>query len=391
MEAIFESLQREFCPPLDSSLLAALLADIDLDDAPVDANPQIAALRSTLIELAAHADESQGLDDFSCSDETSSVPDFCTSTTTTTTSDFSGAPFNSPLAFLQAALPHIPRERLVQAVETAADEPDMWELISFLLSEETARELSERDLDAGELAPLDGVWAPVPASKKGKPKKKPARAATIALTDVRQQQHHRPVLARSRTDIVDDPWTQLASLASHLAALLPPHPPTLFQSFFHAPAHAHTPYAALCAALASIAPPPTAEAEAETTTSSALFHLLDALLPAYPLLPPAHLVADAELALAAAHGRPEDAFELVRVLRDLDAGALGGVYHAPAPASPVSLPSPLPFALAAPLPTGPAPTPPPPNLKLKPPLPPSASAAPGGWQPVPVRLHRCVH
>ncbi|KAJ7483194.1 hypothetical protein FB451DRAFT_1233660 [Mycena latifolia] len=199
---------------------------------------------------------------------------------------------------------------------------------------------------------------------------------------------------------MDDPWTHLASLAEHLAALLPPHPPARFLSFFHAP-EARTPYEALCTALASISSSPSSSsAEAAGMEDgdediAALFPLLDALLPAYPALPPAVLMADAERALAAARGRPSDAFELVHVLRALDDGVLGGVYHSPV-TSPLTSPVTSPFtspitspttSAQARLPTGPGPTPPPP--KLKPPLP-APPRNPGGWQPVPARRRRTV-
>ncbi|KAF8166564.1 hypothetical protein K438DRAFT_1856968 [Mycena galopus ATCC 62051] len=421
MDALFESLQREFCPPLDSSLLAALLADINLDAPEHSKQSQIAGLRNTLIELSVHAEQgtSDALD-FSYSDETSSsAPDFCTTTTTTSASDFSGgsarsgsAPFNSPLGFLQAALPHITTERLLRALaeEDAPDDAlDMWEIISAILSEETEKEMRERDLDEEDMnAMAEVAWETVETKRVArKAKKKKAATSKITVSDVRQQQHVREA-ARSRSSGIEDPWAQLASLSTHIAQLLPPHTPSFFLSFFHSPKHASTPYAALCAALTAISSSPPDEPDAQHTTT--LFHLLDMLLPAYTLSPDV-LVADVELALNAAQGRGEDAFELVRVLRDLDADALSGtyemgVYHAPilSPTSPLSpsssafptqaqvqktysnsnsAPRPNPArALSVPLPTGPAATPPPPNLKL-PPGPSGKSS--GGWQAVPAR------
>ncbi|KAJ7092027.1 hypothetical protein B0H15DRAFT_948219 [Mycena belliarum] len=48
--------QAEFCPPPDTSLVA-LLAGLDLDAGPLTPPPpQLAALRSTILELALHAD-----------------------------------------------------------------------------------------------------------------------------------------------------------------------------------------------------------------------------------------------------------------------------------------------------------------------------------------------
>ncbi|KAJ6616952.1 hypothetical protein B0H10DRAFT_2034899 [Mycena sp. CBHHK59/15] len=411
MDAIFELLQREFCPPLDSSLLAALLADIDpvtLTDPPSTSDPHIAALRSTLIQLAAHADEARDeLFDWSNSDETET--DFCTTTTTTATTSASdssaGTPraaFASPLGFLQAALPHIPRAALVQALADANvhdedDAVDIWAVVAGLLDAEAARELQERDLDADEVAELqaEAAWATVePRKPKGKGKRKankPAGTIRITLSDVRQQQH---VVAPIGPRSVDhDPWAQLASLATHVASLLPPHPPAYFLSFFHSPEHAWTPYAALCAALTALSLRIDAE-DPDTQDTTTLFALLDALLPAYSALDPARLLADAERALAAAQGRAEDAFELVRVLRDLDADAAEqhviGVFHALPPATSRSSPtsprtaSPISPRVPTRLPTGPAPTPPPP-LPARSASAPSERANGGGWHAVPTR------
>ncbi|KAJ7498013.1 hypothetical protein B0H11DRAFT_1998295 [Mycena galericulata] len=384
MDTVFESLEREFCPPLDSSLLAALLADVDLDS-PDD----ISSLRSMLIELAVHADESQGLEDFSCSDETCSSPDFCTTATTTSASEFSRTSFNSPLGFLQAALPDIPVERLVKAlsdVDAADEELDMWDIISTILSEETEKEMRERDLDEDEMA-TEASWETVELKKPGrKPKKKSTRGSKITISDVRQQQHVRAGPSRPR---VDDPWAQLTSLSTHVATFLPPTPASFFQSFFHSPAHARTPYDALCAALSAIctSSPP----DSHTST---LFNVLDLLLPSYDALDEdgrTRLIADIELSLNAAQGRGEDAFELVKVLRDLDSDAVDGhfemgVYHSPtlSPSSEI-MPTPL-SAASVKLPAGPAPTPPP---KLKPPLASLAAArgkpSPFQWQAVPPR------
>ncbi|KAF7317732.1 Smr domain-containing protein [Mycena kentingensis (nom. inval.)] len=364
---IFDSLQREFCPPLDTSLLAALLADIDLDVP--STSTHIAQLRKNLLLLAEQAD----FEDLSCSDD-SAVPDFCTSTTTTTTTTTSelSTSFNSPLGFLIATMPHIPIERLRQALEAAevvgdADEIDMWEVIATLLSEETERDMRERDLDEGEIRAAEKTaWETVEPKKTGRKGKKPAKK--ITLSDVRQQQHVRPAPAQ-RPAQIDDPWAQLTSISTHIAQLLPPHEPKYFQSYFHSPEHASTPYNALCAALAAITPPNADD------THRALYHLLDVLLPSYEELDEdgrTRLFADIELALGAAHGRGEDAFEIVKVLRDLDTDATEGrfeigVFHTQAPSKS--------------LPEGPAPTPPPPPKLARAATVPAAS--PSGSKPSP--------
>ncbi|KAJ7027951.1 hypothetical protein C8F04DRAFT_1222862 [Mycena alexandri] len=459
MDAIFESLQREFCPPLDSSLVAALLADIVVDSSSTDvsADPQIVALRSILIELAVHADEEAvPTEDDVYHDETtsgSSVPDFCTTTSASTTSasDLSGgsrrsaaalaaSSFNSPLGFLQAALPHIPAERLRRAFASSSSadqddddtesELDMWELISALLSEETEKEMRERDLDEEELSALElaaaAPWETVETKRATgrKTKAKSKIKGKIALSDVRQQQHiastnsNSFVRRRTTTDGLD-PWAQLVSLSTHIARFLPPHPPAFFQSYFHMPQYA-APYDALCAALYSIsgAAINSADDGDNLEHTATLFGLLDVLLPAYSSNSTSSteaLITDVHLALKAAQGRGEDAFELVRVLRDLDddreSGVWGvGVYH-----SPVTSPSGSPFSekstpwgaatlnggrgisrgastsgtsTSRTLPAGPAPTPPPPNLLRSPP--PGLTNKPKNdnayqWQAVPPR------
>ncbi|KAJ7095480.1 hypothetical protein C8R43DRAFT_1049390 [Mycena crocata] len=361
-----------------------------------------------LIELAAHADESsqlERLDDFSCSDETSSCPDFCTTATMTSVSDLSGgsmqSSFNSPLGFLKAALPHIPAERLVSAlsvVDAADEELDMWEIISTILSEEMEKEMRERDLDEEDMKELgtEAAWETVESKRVArKTKKKSTKGNKITISDVRQQQHAtvRSGPSRARTD---DPWAQLASLSTHIATFLPPHPVSFFQSFFHSPQHARTPYNALCAALSAIctSSPPDSDSHIDT-----LFNLLDMILPSYDDLDEdgrTRLIADIELSLNAAQGRGEDAFELVKVLRDLDSDAAEGHYEIGVFHSPLNSPALSPTSetvshlldgsAAAKLPMGPAPTPPP---KLKPPISTSVTGrgkpSPFQWQAVPPR------
>ncbi|KAJ6538809.1 hypothetical protein DFH09DRAFT_1090249 [Mycena vulgaris] len=149
------------------------------------------------------------------------------------------------LVFLQAALPHLPAGALVRALADAdADvKPNMWELICALLSDDTARKLCERDFNAAEAE----LTLPAASTGKQKKKRKLCRMGTmLALSDMRQQQHH-PARPRSaaRTDTGGNLWTQLTSLVTHLTELLPPHPPALFLSFFHALARCPTPRSAL--------------------------------------------------------------------------------------------------------------------------------------------------
>ncbi|KAH7924162.1 hypothetical protein BV22DRAFT_1067358 [Leucogyrophana mollusca] len=413
MDSLYDRLQAEFCPPLDSSLLAALIAELE----PGDVQPnQLESLRATLRELANHAEqvEQELSDEFEAvrlssqyitTDDSCSTPDFFGGDTPTssTASDASAHSFSSPLGFLQAALPHIPSDRLRIALDGASsgdsDDVDMESVVEGILTSEYLRELEERGLEGLESADSygeDPVWETASPKRKtpvnGKvAKKKNARGKTITLVDIRQKQHNPP----SSTPIsAPDPWTQLSSLSSHVATLLPPHPPSFFQSYFHSPEHA-TPAAALRAALSSIADSGPPLSPSDSSSPAVLFALLDVLRssPAYDLLDSEQrstLYSDAQLTLAATHGRADDAIDVVWLLHELDSdsdsGALQmGVYHLPSPASP-TLPHPKPPALT--LPAGPPPIQPPPTSKRKSPAPsPSARKPPNPfeWHAVPAR------
>ncbi|KAF8999128.1 hypothetical protein BDQ17DRAFT_1361382 [Cyathus striatus] len=384
---LFDILKREFCPPLDTSLLTALVADIETDAEGNLRSPspvEISRLRATLKELAAQAD-SQVSDDLSelqlTDDTTTSVsqytPDLyngrtgtsCTTASTcesyndTTSSSGSGSgsgsppqPFSTPLGFLQAALPNVRTRTLKQGLKEAERsggerDLDIWEVIAGILSKESIRELAERGLDvleedallAARLNDEDIIWDEADKGKKAsgsQPKKKQIRSTKIALNDVRQQHHIRPIpfktsYATSRP--APDPWTQLSSMSSHLATLLPPHPESYFQSYFHSPKYA-TPYDSLCAALSAL-PSSVYEPDEPTLADEhtvQLFSLLDILLAEYDDLDAEQrfrLASDAELALMASQGRGEDALDLTKLLRelDIDTRAYGdmGIYHQP--------------------------------------------------------------
>ncbi|CAK5267454.1 unnamed protein product [Mycena citricolor] len=380
MDAIFDSFQKEFCPPLDSSLLAALLADIDYNPTPdepsIDA--QISALRSNLIELAAHADESTFESSaemdaaFSCSDDTNSNRDFCTTTPPTISSgspsDRISLTINTPLAFLQMVLPNVTRERLLSA-----------------LSEQEEHEI-DIDLDDDELAALAAFES---AAQWETVEYRPKAAQQHVVRTAKQD--GTSVIPSKRDNDTIDPWARLASLATHVSNHLPPHQPSFFLSFFHDPAKGSTPYEALVAALRSIRSTSSSSGEEEDAARvEALYTLVDILLPSYPS-PYASLLSDTELALAASHGRADDALELVRVLRDLDQeGEMGrGVlYHSPVANEPQffdsgSKPAPVVKRIAS-LPTGP-PNPQPPPLDRGSSTTPAQAAKTRGWQAVPSR------
>ncbi|KAG6811675.1 hypothetical protein H0H92_006330 [Tricholoma furcatifolium] len=404
MSSLFETFQRDYCPPLDTSLVAALLADIETDaqgNSIVPSAQQIEEFRETLRQLASQADESQ-LDEISDlhltsnTDDTSSTPEFYQGNTATSSSDSSEStqqPFSSPLGFLQAALPHIPTATLRLGLEGFTDDADMWDIVADILTSESIREMEERGLEGLEDGDLSGivreediVWETVDRKKKvAKVSKRKNKGKTISLVDVRQRQHappKRPAAAGSYPTAAPDPWTQLQSLSSHLATLLPPHPASFFQSCFHSPDHA-TPYIALRACLQSICngQPETAK----ENYSDALFTLLDILQPEFEGIDHEarmRLISDIELSLQATCGQGENALDLAKLLRELDSDSTGylemGVYHSTPQPQEVRRPK---------LPTEPPPIPPPPSrqqLNAKPP-PTGNKPSPFQWQKVPER------
>ncbi|KAH0836477.1 hypothetical protein J3R83DRAFT_8086 [Lanmaoa asiatica] len=370
---LYDALQAKFCPLLDTSLLAALIADLDLSQSSPPSG-QLDALRTTLKELAIQATaqheyeladeiDSAHLSPLSfTTDESASSPDFCAETTECSTASDSSAishqSFSSPLGFLQAALPHIPPSRLRRALSEAGTgheaDVDMEPVVELLLTNEFIRELEERGLDAlddSEQSPYtlddDLLWKRVEAKKKYTPangkaaKKKNARGKTIPLIDIRQKQHLPPPAPAA--PLAPDPWTQLASLSERLATLLPSHSATFFQSHFHSPNHV-SPARALRAALSSIAGTQS-KSPSYTATTAPLFTMLDVLRdsPTYTSLDTEQrstLYTDAQLALRATRGRADDAIDIVWLLLELEldlaSGTLAmGVYHVPkSPLSP---------------------------------------------------------
>ncbi|KAF9219707.1 hypothetical protein BS17DRAFT_821355 [Gyrodon lividus] len=398
MGSLYDSLQAEFCPPLDTSLLAALIADIvpvGSGDIHSPSKNQVEELRTTLKELANQAAEQYDnelcdeLDsvhlssNYLTTDESGSSPDFYGETTESSTASDSSAishhSFSSPLGFLQAALPHISPSKLRRALSDAGagDEGDfdMEAVVETLLSNEYIRELEERGLDGldddGLPLPLtdESIWTPVEAKKRPgsvnakAAKKKNARGKTITLVDIRQKQHISPSSTSGPLATpIPDPWTQLSSLSVHLATLLPPHPASFFQSHFHSPNYS-SPAKALRAALSSISG--TQDAPSSDAPTSTLFTMLDIIgaSPIYTLLDAEQrttLYSDVQLALSATLFRADDAIDIVWLLLELDldlkSGSLAmGVYHIPQPQarSPMSQSSSLAWASPLGSPTSP--------------------------------------
>jgi len=326
---------------------------------------------------------------FGAHDDCTMSPSSLTSSTSLSSQDA----FSSPFGFLRAALPHVSNETFRSALKDVdMEELDLWEVVAGILTAEWIREMEERGLegldedDSRNTPPAE--WQIVGKKKATLAKRKNKRGNTLTLGDVRQQQQHkqiRPVVRKSNTvpSAAPDPWTQLSSLSFHLATLLPPHPPSFFQSHFHSPDHA-TPGIALRACLASICKARTNSSPEEHTDT--LFILLEILLEYLTLDQDEHnrLISDIELALQATSGNGDYSLDIVKLLHDLDADSTGplemGVYHT----SPAPKPQPRQYTL----PSSPPPIPPPPQPRVKP-KPPSSSPPKTQnsfqWQSVPTR------
>ncbi|KAG1835801.1 hypothetical protein DFJ58DRAFT_820436 [Suillus subalutaceus] len=383
---LYDTLQTEF-PQIDTSLLAAIIADhVQEGDDATHSSDQVETIRDILKVLANQAQEDEcELDDI-MSTTSLTTPDLCDSTTTASESSSSQHSFSSPLGFLQEAFSDVPMERLKR-----------------LLREECGEALEgDGDVDMERLLAI--------------PTKKKAKGRTIKIVDMMQTQHAPPSPAQTKGMQKEgmamgagvDIWTQVSSLSTQLAALLPPAPPSHFASFFHSPTHA-TPAHALRAALAALpstfttgvkhkakqkSPIKKSDADAETNTLSALLDLLQAS-PTFATLDTEQrntLYADARIALSAAQNRPDDALDIVWILRDLEHPASqAGVYHLPPPVSGSNSNS---TPARAKLPTGPPSVQAPPTSKRKftssPSSPITQHQPPESWQDVPIRSPRTI-
>ena len=142
------SSKAEFCPPLDSSLIAAFISDYCPEGQVQPSSQAEQTLRTVLSQLAGQAEEECALSDqfnqldlgttCSVTDETSSVNDLFSNDTQITSptafssnvSEASGSsgstqPFSSPLGFLQTAFPDIPTHRLRSILGSMGDIEDL--------------------------------------------------------------------------------------------------------------------------------------------------------------------------------------------------------------------------------------------------------------------------
>ena len=315
-------LQAEFCPPLDPSLVAMLLADTD-----TSSKQQLEILREQLAALAAQTI----VDTWSPEDKIPSQPDdiygsgssHMTSSHSGETSTSTDSPsLESPLAFLCQAFPDISVESLRDALlKTGQTELlNMERLVEGLLSQELPAGLERENLESP--VTVEKEWQ----GAKEKKRKKDAKAKAVLLIDIQQRQHKSPSGAvvsptTARGDM--DPWSHLVSLASYLSDLLPPHSASEFLSAFHSPQHA-TPYDALISFLNSIKPGKREEVDVDNDLITLMTLCVgdnqdednfDAIL--------------ARKCVLATEGRMEDALELFKLVQDI--GFSGPIVHLPAP------------------------------------------------------------
>ncbi|KAI8981208.1 Smr-domain-containing protein [Trametes punicea] len=316
---------------------------------------------------------------------------------TSPSSDVSGQqPFSSALGFLKAIFPHTPSQRLRDALAThggGSNPLDMEAVVEEILSQEYIHDLEERGLDEMESVALgyEAPWETVERKTKGsKQKKRSKKGTTLTLVDIRQQ-HHVRAASSSSQPAPPDPWTQLASLASHLSTLIPTHPPSFFQSIFHSPQYA-TPSQALRAAIVQIAQSLSkGDDELTAEETPCLYNMLEIIttLPKYAELNVEErdqLLEDALFALRATGGDPNCALDIISLLVDLDSDYSSkkfsrGVYHQ----APTKTPPPK---VTTKLPSGPPPTPP--NISQRSQCLPSRyhekpRASPNAWKTVPAK------
>ncbi|KAG2144544.1 hypothetical protein DEU56DRAFT_790232 [Suillus clintonianus] len=425
---LYETLRAEFCPQIDTSLLTAIIADHAPEGDAAHSPDQVKNIREILKVLAIQAQQDEYELDDVMSTASLTTPDLCDSTTTASESSASQHSFSSPLGFLREAFSDVPVERLKRLLREEYGEAlegdgdvDMERVVEYILNMEHIRDLEERGIDAFEHSPsplLNGDWETVAHAKpKSTPKlatptKKKTKGRTIKIVDMMQTQHATPSPMQTKgmqkegmiMGVGVDIWTQVSSLSTQLAALLPPAQPSHFTSFFHSPTYV-TPAHALRAALAALPPTSTSikhkakeknpvkqSKQAETNTLFALLDLLQAS-PTFATLDAEQrntLYADARLALSATQNRPDDALDVVWIIRDLEQpGCQAGIYHLPPPLTDANSS----FTSArAKLPTGPPSVQPPPTSKRKFASPPSSPTTqpqfPEPWQDVPIRSSR---
>ncbi|KZS94582.1 hypothetical protein SISNIDRAFT_453524 [Sistotremastrum niveocremeum HHB9708] len=358
-------LEAEFCPPLDTALVAAFLGDIPdselhelraLEDVKASLRGQAEIARSQLSDTSPEDSATQSLlgdtESESPSANHSSTDPHQSSDIASSDTSISQSSSQAALTFLHTVFPHLPHEALVEALQAAAgsddgsispsddgsDSVDMEHVVAELLTQEHIRDLEERGLEA--LDPLSNPIEQPWTSVQKKQKRSGFKGRKLVISDVRQQQHA-PSPAKDMGVMSSDPWTQVSSLASYLSELVAGTPTPHFTSYLHKPEYA-SPALAIRASLSALP----GKAINQSDSSESLFillELLDATIPSYDeyTLEQKDLVkADAKLCLMVCD-TPDAALSLVQLLQELDedteTGRTKGLYHAPA--SPVLSPT----------------------------------------------------
>lgn len=241
------SSQREFCPPLDSGLVAAMCSDLDSSPGALE------DLREILSGLAAEAVVDSPSVIITTS-KSSSHPSSTSGLQSPFTLSSASGNISSPLAFLRAAFPDLSVQVLQDAVDNASlqDETvDMQSIVEELLSAEL---LSSPDSDLFD----EGNWEAAPIEKTSKKKgKQAAKPRKIIMGDVRQRQLMESPSQRLALGDQIDPWSQLSSLAEYISTLVP-IPAARLLSSFHSPDYP-TAFDALAAQMNSVKLSPRSE------------------------------------------------------------------------------------------------------------------------------------
>jgi hypothetical protein len=372
--------QDEFCPPLDTTLVAALLAD-SYD--PTES--YIGPLRDNLRLLCSNAkkrldiplstpgnplsadapEASSHSDAYAASSATSCTSSFHSQMEGDQSSMTSDTSFSSPFGFLTSLFPNVPPKVIETTLASAGwvkvspegdAELNMDAVMDTLLSEEFINEIVERgyvpgeagdpELDGNSDRRLERSWEPVQKTKKAAssgnvdtnglgPRKgkriKPittTKAVKVSLFDVPQRQHVspvRPLLASALPP--PDPWVHFASLATQLHHLVSSTPYARFLALFHDPTYA-TPAVALRAHLVQIS------ARSSPNISQDDIDTLAELVPILnedELRVRTDVMRDAAMCLGATSGRKEDAYDLMVLLRDLDVDSAVITHSTPQP------------------------------------------------------------
>lgn len=304
--------QADFCPPLDSALLTAILSDF-----PTPTTADEIAIRKTLSTLSAASEDEPPEIDGSGTSEIESALEAWNLDEDEERAVGGGDGHDDPVAFLTAVFPKLQGEALWERLANAGGNVEslVEELLSeeFILSSSSGSSSSTSSSDAPSPPTSDASSSPRP-SKSAKRREKAfiKASSTLSLTSPRlllppprQPQSIPPSDAYSTSNL----WVSLDSLSLHLATLLDV-PPGTITSFFHSHPSSSPPVAlrAFIDQLAATRPP------RSWPSIENFLQLLGAEV---------WETERGEIALRACEGRVGDAVDLVEVLKDGDSAGGG--------------------------------------------------------------------